>query len=206
VTAETRLVAGVASRATPFMEVRGQLLGYGSRSAGLVAATDASLKGNVVGLGYIVTDGRYGVIRRPGSWRMSTATRVSVDVLELRAIAALLFRPGPAPGVLFCDNGAAVLHMKAWQDGYVRRMPSGYVIGHSRKIATLRKLAARVRDLGVNLEVRQVPAHTGHLLNEAADSLAKIGRSGGSRAEVQARAEWLADGFLASYHLNGGGR
>jgi ribonuclease HI len=188
------------TRRSQFLTVTGQVIGR--KPVGqLIAATDASLKpGRRAGLGFVVADGRWGAGRQ--DWpRYTVAGRITTEVLELRAIALLLLRQDDSPDVIRCDSLSAIRLMKAWQSGDVTQMPDGYGVGPRGKGApTLVRLARKVADIGDRLSVVKVAGHTGDLLNECADSLAKIGRDAADKTEMQQRAERLVSGFLDVWH------
>lgn len=80
-------------------------------------------------------------------------------------------------------------------------MPDGYDLRPRKQGApTLVRLAERVAALPA-LRVEHVKAHSGHPLNEAADSLASIARRRLTEPfDATARAEDLAKSFLLTWH------
>ncbi|GGQ07382.1 hypothetical protein [Streptosporangium pseudovulgare] len=165
----------------------------------LTAATDASWKNRVGGLGYITSDGHWGLCGRPTD-RHDPTGPAKVLVNELRAVD-LLLRGAPGPDVLLVDSTGALELLRAWQRGEVERMPEGYDLRPRRcGPPALVRLAEHVAGLG-GLSVRHVKGHSGHLLNEAADSLASIARrSVTERFDVTERAAGLVSSFLSSWH------
>ncbi|GAB2820986.1 hypothetical protein GCM10022221_18670 [Actinocorallia aurea] len=162
----------------------------------LVAATDASWKDGYGGTGFLTTDGHWGF----GGWRtvpQDPAGPSKILVTELRAVRLLLAEvaPGTAMTVLV-DSRAALDLLRRWRRGDTRALPAGCSAPDLPPLA--RSLA---RSPGLRFE--HVKAHSGHLLNEAADALASIGRrhTAGTLAvgEAEERAVGLVDSFLRSW-------
>lgn len=164
----------------------------------LIAATDASWKDDRGGLGYIVTDGRWG-LRSWESDRFDPTGQSKVLVSELRAVELMFAEVGDVPGLLLLvDSLPALRFLRAWHQGRVELMPQGYDLRpRSSGPPTLVRLARRVSTLP-GLRLRHVKGHSLHQLNEAADSLSKIGR----RADPDAadRADRLVRAFLLDWH------
>lgn len=173
--------------------------------APLVAATDASYLAECSGMGYVVSDGRWGMQHRGAS-----STRYLPDptgpsrvlIAELRAVLLLLSDVGDdaADMLLLVDSTTAIGYLRSWRSGHVRRMPAGYNLRprfHGGPPAMV-ELAQMVHALGRGLRVEHVKGHSAHSLNEAADSLSKLGRR--RPADAKARAESVVQAFLKDWH------
>jgi ribonuclease HI len=168
-----------------------------------IAATDAgwSWKRASGGMGYLVSDGHWG-IRGWRTSRLDPTGHSKVLVTELRAIEFMLTRLTSEPLTVLVDSTSALHHLRQWQQGAVDVMPAGYDLRprHGGRKPTLVRLAVRVADRP-DLTFRHVKGHSGHLLNEAADSLARIARRRTlSKFDAAARAQDLAASFLTSWH------
>lgn len=174
----------------------------------LVFGTDGSVATRRVhglwqtGWGYLSTHGHYGA-----GWCQQTPEQggaVPSTVAELRAVACAVTPHLPqAPVAVFLDSADAVDLLAEWRSGH-QRMPAGYR-GSQRHTPRLLRLAGLVAAYPDNLHVCWVRSHAGHLLNEAADALARIGArrllDRVDRNVMQARAHRLAEGFLADPRL-----
>ncbi|MEU6034714.1 RNase H family protein [Actinomadura sp. NPDC047616] len=182
----------------------GQVRAWAERGGRLVAATDASWKKGAFGTGYVTSDGRWGMHgRRLGP--TESADRRAVLISELRAVALLMSRlEREAAPLLLVDSLRAVRILRAWQEGDVARMPDGYSLRPRRDGApTLVRLARHVAARR-GLRVEHVRAHTGHPLNEAADSLASIARRRiTDPLDSIGRAHGLVDAFVRAWHDGG---
>lgn len=160
----------------------------------LVAATDASWKHGHGGMGFLTTDGRWGL----GRWKAGPQDPTGpskIIITELRAVQLLLSSVEPRLEMtVLLDSLPALSFLRRWQAGDVAALPPGYRAPH------LRLLARRVADRP-GLTFQHVKGHSGHLLNEAADSLAAIARRRQTLgSEAQARAADLVDSFLTSWN------
>jgi len=152
----------------------------------------------LTGFGWISTTGAWGVGYCPQPRRLAGQDRAAVA--ELRAIwHAVRERLPHEPVTVLTDSEYAARLLAGWAVGS-RQMPPGY-LGSARHTPMVHRLAELVAAYPSHLDVRWVRGHAGHLLNECADSLAKLGRrwlAGQVSTEyVRERAEWLASGFLA---------
>jgi hypothetical protein len=169
----------------------------------LVAATDASWKRHSTGYGYLATDGRWG-LRGWNSGRTDPSGPSKVLINELRAVELLIatIDDPSAELTLLIDSTSALAFLGRWQCGVITSMPEGYDLRTRTTGAkpTLVRLAERVAEMpGLRLE--HVRSHSGHLLNEAADSLASLGRRRASQKfDVCARAQDLVESFLLAWH------
>ncbi|GAA1856073.1 ribonuclease HI [Actinomadura bangladeshensis] len=168
----------------------------------LVAATDASWKRGTCGLGYVVGDGRWGM--RGWTFGPQDPTGPSrVLVSELRAVGLLLDRVGDdGPELtLLLDSRPALRFLRAWRRGDTGLLPDGYDLRPRRGAPpSLVRLARRVAGRP-GLAFEHVKGHSGHPLNETADSLASIARRNAAEPfDCAARAEGLVEAFLRAWH------
>ncbi|MFI6265290.1 ribonuclease HI [Micromonospora sp. NPDC051006] len=182
---------------------RGQVGRWAGASAALVAATDASWKGRVGGIGYVVSDGRYG-LRSRGTGRMDPTGVSRVLINELRAVEFLLSAyDEAAPGMtVLLDSLVALRYLRRWQAGETDAMPAGYSLRPRRWSAqpTLVRLAEVVSRRS-DLSFEHVKGHSGHALNEAADALSHMARRRIDEPfDVRPRAHALVDAFLQDWH------
>ncbi|MFE9101958.1 RNase H family protein [Actinomadura geliboluensis] len=181
---------------------QGRVPGWsGAAGRPLVAATDASWKRGTCGLGYVVDDGRWGM--RGWTFGPQDPTGPSrVLVSELRAVALLLDRVGDGPELtLLVDSLTALRFLRAWRRGDTGLLPDGYELRPRRSgPPSLVRLATRVAGRP-NLRFAHVKAHSGHPLNETADSLASIARRNATAPfDFTTRTEGLVDAFLRAWH------
>ena len=167
----------------------------------LVAATDASWKRGTCGLGYVLSDGRWGL--RGWTFGHQDPTGPSrVLVSELRAVGLLLDRVGDGPPLrLLLDSRPALRFLQAWRRGDTGLMPAGYDLRPRRSgTPSLVRLARRVAGRP-GLAFEHVKGHSGHPLNETADSLASIARRNAAEPfDLRPRAEGLTEAFLRAWH------
>ncbi|WP_170990787.1 ribonuclease HI [Herbidospora galbida] len=170
----------------------------------LVAASDAAYKGRFGGLGFIVSNGHYGMKHWPpdtGMRLLDPSGRSKVLVAELRAAAMAVKALGERAGkaALLLDSAVAISYLHTWQKGDVERMPDGYSLRPRTSGAqpTLVRLAHQVAELP-RLRIEHVKGHAGHPLNEAADALADIAMR--NPADRRERAEGVVDAFLRAWH------
>lgn len=184
---------------------RGRVGRWAAASAPVVAATDASWKGRIGGIGYVVSDGHYGLRSRSTGWQDPTgASRVLIN--ELRAVDFLLsaFTEPPAGMTVLVDSAIALRWLRRWQAGEVDAMPAGYDLRPRRsgEQPTLVRLAGTV-SRRPDLSFQHVKGHSGHALNEAADGLCQMARRRLDESfDVRPRAHALVDAFLADWHAN----
>jgi ribonuclease HI len=167
----------------------------------LYAATDASVKDKAVGLGYVITDGRFGMKYQEIGRRIDPTGPSVVTVSELRAVALLLNAlHDSAPLTVLVDSLSAVRLLSAWQDGKTGQMPAGYSLRNRINAAqpTLVRLAERVV-AARHIRFLHVKGHGRHLLNETADSLAKMARQQRPNNAAN-RAQDFVQIFLKAWH------
>ncbi|MBM0237998.1 AAA family ATPase, partial [Micromonospora sp. ATA32] len=172
-------------------------------SAPLVAATDASWKGRAGGIGYVVSDGHYGLLSR-GTGRLDPTGVSRVLINELRAVDFLLsaYDEAPAGMTVLLDNLTALRYLHRWQAGETGAMPAGYSLRPRKWTAqpTLVRLAELVGQRP-DLSFAHVKGHTGHALNEAADGLSHMARRRLEESfDMRPRAHALVDAFLRDWH------
>lgn len=97
---------------------------------------------------------------------------------ELRAIANAMQTVDPQhPVIILTDSRSAMDYVTLWRDGH-QVMPGGYnPLRVSGRESTLARLARRAHEGAEQIDIRWVPSHSGHPLNEAADALAKMARA-----------------------------
>ncbi|MEU4590022.1 RNase H family protein [Micromonospora aurantiaca (nom. illeg.)] len=169
----------------------------------LLVATDGSADGGRrreyrTGFGWLATDGTWGVGWCPQPAQL--AGRDVAVVAELRAVYhAVAERLPTGPVTVLVDSRSALDYLTGWAGGD-RRMPRGY-LGSQKHTPMVTRLAELVAAHPGHLDARWVRGHSGHLLNECADSLARLGRRWLVERllvdEVRRRADFLAAGFLA---------
>lgn len=196
----------LAARLGARAPVQGQVPGWDGLPGPLVAATDASWKRGTCGIGYVVSDGRWGMRGWTFGPQDPTGPR-RVLVSELRAVGLLLDRVEDGRElVLLVDSLPALRYLRAWRRGDTGLLPGGYDVRPRRhgETPSLVRLAGRVAGRpGLTLE--HVKAHSGHPLNETADSLASIARRRVTETfDSTARAEGLVEAFLHAWHGTGG--
>lgn len=154
----------------------GQITGVGGD---VILATDASVDAHRVSAGFLATTGHYGAVGHTYDRLISGPQRA--EVAELRAVAYGLRRlynngvPSETPIDVRIDSPAALGFLHGWVRGSTR-MPSDYrswrSSGNRPTLEVLRRLVTRN---AATLTFSFEKGHAGHVLNEAADSLAKLG-------------------------------
>lgn len=154
----------------------------------------------------------FGWVASDGTWQLGAcpipvelAGRSGALVSELRAIYHAAHTRLPDGAVaLVSDCEQALRYLDSWSRGDVGRMPPGYV-GSGSHAPMLHRLARLVYANRERIAWTLVRGHRGHLLNEAADSLAGIGRRWCSgtytEAEAERRGRRLVEGFMADPRL-----
>jgi ribonuclease HI len=163
--------------------VTGQIKEYGlveghQQDERLVVATDASVNDTHVAIAYVSSQGHYGMRAHPYSLHLMSGKHRST-VNELRAVMDalenLVDETDRKPIRVLTDSEDALSYLTRWKEGE-EDMPPGYSLRSRSQggVATLVALQRKVRRLQ-ELSFRLVLGHTGHPLNETADSLAKLG-------------------------------
>lgn len=136
--------------------------------------------------GYLATNGQYGLGTSiitgrvvGGDPRADGSDPGRTLQAELRAIAnglqAVDYRRHPV--TVLSDSADALRFLTLWRDGH-DVMPGGYSRERTGdREATLVRLARRLREDSQYLDWQWVRGHSGHPLNEGADSLAKMARA-----------------------------
>jgi ribonuclease HI len=173
----------------------------------LILATDAARDDRRVGAGYLATSGHYGVLGHPYDHQASGERRTVVA--ELRAVyfgLHHLFRTGAAFGTpveVRLDNRSALAILEDWARGGTG-LPAGCrTWRYGGRTATLDKLRRLVAANTPALTFSHVRAHSGNILNEAADSLAKLGlrcsKGAVTREQLGSSAQHYAEQNLTAY-------
>lgn len=177
-----------------------------------VIAADGSHKGRYLGWAYIASTGQWGLAAEDYGGREDPDAWPGAVIAELRA-AEMAAHDIPGPAVILVDSTGAIGFLTAWQSGDLARMPpladeapqtraARRAVNRQRAVAEIATTIAGRRDLAF----KHVHGHAGHLLNEAADSLAKIAREcragdmqRGDLDDVSGRANDLAEQFLRAW-------
>ncbi|MGW0486225.1 RNase H family protein [Nonomuraea sp. NPDC003214] len=167
----------------------------------LVVATDGSCKSFHSGMAFLTSDGRWGMDYQPISGYHTIRDRVSTLVTELRAVALAVATLGQDASeiVLLTDSRKALKYLRAWRRGNVGMMPPGYLAlprtGRPRLVVLAEQVAAFP-----DLWAKHVIGHTGHPLNEAADSLAKLARRRVHGDRERERAGEIVSAAVTAWH------
>ena len=182
----------------------------------LLAATDASWREahgrNGVGrgcggFGYVLSDGRWGL----RSWQSPRFSRHHLNdpsgpsivaVLELRAIG-LLLDAGVSDTSVLIDSAPALHLIGRWRAGDTAAMPHGYSLRPRTRRGGTPTLVRLAQTIAARPDVtfEKVSGHSGHPLNEAADSLAKVAcqRATGEKLDIHDRASTIVKGHLTDF-------
>lgn len=178
---------------------------------GVTVATDAAVDPvrNRVGSGFIATSGLYGVAAHPQPRAIVGGDGITVAELRAvwRAVSALIESPDARAHVtILTDSASALGYLRRWKAGQ-EIYPGGYQLQVQRSSgnpSSLEQLAEQLRYDGDRYALLKVRGHVGHPLNEAADSLARLGLRSGSRrgvlaADVRDAAAAITAARLADY-------
>src|SRR5690606_754357 len=133
----------LAARRAAGAPVPGQVPGWRGLPAPLVAATDASWKRGTCGIGYVVSDGRWGMRGWTFGPQDPTGPR-RVLVSELRAVGLLLDRVEDGRElVVLVDSLPALRYLRAWRRGDTGLLPDGYDVQQAGVAAAPRRQAAQ---------------------------------------------------------------
>jgi ribonuclease HI len=171
-------------------DIHGRIPGYTTEHA--TVASDAGVNGARVGLGWLSDTGHWGASghRYPTEFSGIDA----VTIAELRAVAHAWRHIQPSgPVTLLLDSQAALSYLRRWLKGE-QVLPPSYQVAYRADgeapslVGLAEALAGRT-----NVTVRWVEGHTGHGLNEGADSLAKLALRGDlARSEAMAACRVIA--------------
>ncbi|WP_157170462.1 RNase H family protein [Nocardia carnea] len=206
--ATTTYVHGTTPRSA-FRSDPGERVWHGTVSAALavsptVVATDGSAKAGSIGWSFVASDGRWAM----GGGHDRDRPQRLVDhglmttYAELRGLLlALNAFDFDRPLVFLLDSAPAITLARRWRAGALTAMPKGYNSAPYRKgqASALTQLAERVHRHEAPLSFTRISAHTGHLLNEAADSLASIGRRYYQRDVPYSKGFNRADGLVQAF-------
>ena len=175
---------------------------------GVVIATDAAVNRarHRVGSGYIATSGLYGLAVHPQPPEIAGHDATTVAELRAvwRAVHALADADSTEQITILTDSAAGLRYLRSWQAGQLSLYPTGYQLRDQRtsgKTSSLEQLAQVMADDGARYTVTKVAGHTGDLLNEAADSLAKLALRTGTRNGVTSQDAKSAAAMIAAYRL-----
>jgi ribonuclease HI len=155
----------------------------------------------MAGLGYVVSDGRWGVRARRTDRVDRTTGPSTTLVSELRAVTFLftgLDLDTETEMIVLIDSSRALGYLNRWKAGQTSYMPDGYSLRprSGARQPSLLWLAERVADLP-SVSYERVQGHSGHPLNEAADALAGMARRHVREPfDIAARALGLVEQFL----------
>lgn len=160
------------------LEAHGTVPAPGSEGR-LTVYTDAAVMPGRVCMAYITTHGHYGLKLHPyGTERWTQAHGSTVHELRavLYALGHVYDEDSRAPVRVMTDSQNAVDFLRRWKQGDQDAMPQGYttayrVSGAVPSLVALQRKCARLQVLSF----RWVHGHSQDTLNEAADSLAKLG-------------------------------
>jgi ribonuclease HI len=174
---------------------------------GVIIATDAAVNRSTgrVGSGYIATSGLYGLAAHPQPPGIVGHDATTVAELRAiwRAVSAIGMNAG-GPVTVLTDSEAALRYLRHWKADRLQSFPPGYQLQAQRasgKVSSLEKLAGVMLADGSRYTIQKVAGHTGDLLNEAADSLAKLALRTGTRTGVTKTEAENAAALIASYRL-----
>ncbi|WP_280193272.1 ribonuclease HI [Nocardia farcinica] len=178
-------------------------------STRLIVATDASYKHGIGGFGYFTRNGYWGLAtRHSGRGRLAAIRDHGTGSLvnEIRAVGLVIEHfPGRAIKFLI-DSTAAIDHLHSWQAGHTDRMPRGYSLRPRVRGDATPALVRYAHQIAgrTDLKFVHVAGHSGHLMNEAADTLATIARTAltppSDEYVLGERAASVAAAFLYAIH------
>lgn len=145
------------------------------KSPGRIAVwTDASVKNQRVGIGYLSNSGRFGV--HAHTQQRHIVGRQGVAIAELCAIwKAIHGLPKDAPVIVHSDSQTALRYARNWCRGDMV-FPPGYQITRTHTYKpTLLSLAELLYEDPNRYQFEWVRGHAGNPFNELADNLARLG-------------------------------
>jgi ribonuclease HI len=166
----------------------------------LTVATDGSVRKSCTGIGWLASNGRYGL--RGARHPVSAIGPQAVLLAELGAIGDAVLSLSAHPLTLISDSTKAVAMVHQWMDGH-DILPAGYPsTGKPGPLVAARHQIYTARG---RLSCRWAKGHRGEPLNEGADALARLasryvrGDSGLTESDYHHRAAGLAQGFSAAF-------
>lgn len=166
----------------------------------LTVATDGSVRKSCTGLGWLASNGRYGL--RGARHPVSAIGPQAVLLAELGAIGDAVLSLSAHPLTLISDSTEAVAMVHQWMAGH-DILPAGYPnTGKPGSLVAARHQIYTARD---RLSCRWAKGHRGEPLNEGADALARLasryvrGDSGLTDSDYRHRAAGLAQGFSEAF-------
>lgn len=168
----------------------------------LVVATDGSVRGRFTGYGWLADTGDFGLRGFPhAAWQVGSS---AVLISELRAIDNAVRTLPRRTLTVLTDSRPALTMLQKWMVGD-DVLPAGYLTERRSGTAGLVEAREWIRSQQKRLDLRWVRGHSGDVLNEGADALARLasryaqGDSGLSRAEYRERAADIAASFSTAF-------
>ncbi|WP_307786926.1 RNase H family protein [Mycolicibacterium mengxianglii] len=168
----------------------------------IVVATDGSVRGRFTGYGWVASTGDFGLRGFPhAAWQVGGS---AVLIAELRAINDAVRTLPRRHLTVLTDSRPAIAMLQKWMVGD-DVLPAGYTSERRSGVAGLVEVRERIRLQQRRIDLRWVPGHSGELLNEGADALARLasryakGETGLSRAEYRQRAAGVAEAFSQAF-------
>lgn len=201
-----------AAKAAADSGLRGTVPVPAARPDPCIVATDGSFANRYHGWAYVTSTGYWGLQAARFGAPGDPDANLAVLITELYAIGMALDYV-PDPEVVASDSLSAVRRLEGWAAGG-RDLPTTDLglpadrggrraARHHARVNLIAASAARHRDL----QVVHVHGHQGHLLNEAADILAKMARrwrcgedTPSGVEEMRARATAVTESFLRSWY------
>jgi ribonuclease HI len=166
----------------------------------LIVATDGSVRKSCTGIGWLASNGRYGL--RGARHPISAIGPQAVLLAELGAIGDAVLSLSAHPLTLISDSTKAVAMIHQWMDGH-DILPAGYP--STSKPGPLVAARHQIYTARGRISCRWAKGHRGEPLNEGADALARLasryvrGNSGLTESDYHHRAAGLAQGFSAAF-------
>ncbi|MGB3485885.1 MAG: ribonuclease H family protein [Mycobacterium sp.] len=168
----------------------------------LVVATDGSVRGKFTGYGWLADSGDFDLRGFPhAGWQVGTS---AVLISELRAIDNAIRHLPQRSLTVLTDSREAITMLQKWMAGE-DTLPAGYTTERRSGTAGLVEARERIRLQQNRINLCWVPGHTGDLLNEGADALARLasryaqGDPQLSRTQYRERAAGIAEAFSTAF-------
>jgi ribonuclease HI len=175
---------------------------------GIVVATDAAVSRQLsrAAAGFVATSGLYGVSGHPQPPEVAGQSPVAVAELRsvwlaVKALNGSIY--SDVPVTVWTDSTEALCYLRAWQAGKISQFPKNYRTQTQRasgRRSSLERLAGYLSDPDSSrFRFSKVHGHAGDILNEAADSLAKLGlRAGGNTGLPPGQITSVAERIVAT--------